>query len=53
MTGKPTYEELDQRIKDLESGAIESNQAKEDFRMMSKVFIDAADPILIEDLRGT
>jgi PAS domain S-box-containing protein len=52
MTRKPTYEELEQRVKELANEAVERKQAEEDLKMMSKVFMEAADPILIEDLEG-
>ena len=43
---------LRRRIAQLEVSEAEDKQAKESLRRMSKVFMDSADPIVIEDLEG-
>jgi len=49
---KPTYEELERRVRELEQKVTELKQSEDRIRNHSKVFTDAVDPIIIEDLEG-
>ena len=53
MTQKTTHEDLEQRVKELEKEVFEGKQAEEALQKMSKIFMDATDPIIIEDLEGS
>ncbi|MBU2512916.1 PAS domain S-box protein [bacterium] len=52
MTNKPTYEELEQRVKELEQDTVKRKQAEEGLRRLATVIIDSNDSITIQDLKG-
>ncbi|RJP60429.1 MAG: PAS domain-containing sensor histidine kinase [Deltaproteobacteria bacterium] len=56
MLKKPTYEELEQRVKELETEAIQRKQAEEDLRDSEEkyrtVLESSPDPIIVYDMDG-
>jgi PAS domain S-box-containing protein len=57
MTDKPTYEELEQRVKELEREAVERERVKEALnenqRLLNSILESTADGILVGDRDGT
>ncbi len=52
MTKKPTYEELEQRVKELEKEAVERRHAEEEIRIYRSMVESAHDAIFFKDLKS-
>jgi PAS domain S-box-containing protein len=52
MTKKPTYNELEQKVKEFEKEALEHKRTMVALGSRTKLFMEAHDPIIIEDLEG-
>ena len=52
MDRRPTYEELEQRVKELEKEALDHRRIEAALGYQVKLFMESADPIIIEDLEG-